>query len=95
MKNERLVMHATIGKMSSRISQLEEAIGTLQTLVSTAPHPRLQERDLHPIVSTQPKKYPSPTEEEVIEPLGSFFVGEKGETTFHEASAISEVGSTS
>jgi hypothetical protein len=86
-------MHETIGKMSSRISQLQEAIGTLQSLVSTQPHPLLHDRDeqnTHPIVSTQPKKPPPTIEEEFLEAFGAFSIGEKGETTFHEASAISE-----
>ena len=92
-KDERLVMHETIGKMSTRISQLEGAIESLQSLVSTQPHPLLHGRDdhsMHPVVSTQPKKLNSTVEEEVLDALGAFSIGNKGETTFHEASAISE-----
>ncbi|KAF8499931.1 hypothetical protein JB92DRAFT_3124774 [Gautieria morchelliformis] len=92
-KNERLVMHETIGQMSSRISQLEAAIESMQALVSTQPHPLLQGREeqvMHPIVSTQVRKSPSTPEEDVIKALGAFFIGNKGETTFHEASATSE-----
>ncbi|KAF8582323.1 hypothetical protein K439DRAFT_1635430 [Ramaria rubella] len=92
-KNERLVMHETIGRMSARISQLEGAIEHMQSLVSTEPHPLLQGKDeqvMHPIVSTQPKKTPTTPEEDIIKALGAFSIGDKGETTFHEASATSE-----
>jgi hypothetical protein len=86
-------MHETIGQMSSRISQLEAAIETMQALVSTQPHPLLQDRaeqGMHPIVSTQVRRSPTTPEEDVIKALGAFFIGNKGETTFHEASATSE-----
>lgn len=92
-KNERLIMHETIGQMSSRISLLEAAIENMQALVSTVPHPLLQGRDeqaMHPVVSTQPKKAPSTPDEDIIKALGTFSIGEKGKTTFHEASATSE-----
>lgn len=86
-------MHETIGQMSSRISLLETAIEKMQSLVSTEPHPLLQGGDvqaMHPIVSTQPKKPPTTSEEDVVKALGAFSIGDKGETTFHEASATSE-----
>jgi hypothetical protein len=92
-KNDRLVMHETIGQLSSRISLLEAAIEQMQSLVSTEPHPLLQGRDvqaMHPVVSTQPRKPPTTPEEDVVKALGAFSIGDKGETTFHEASATSE-----
>ncbi|GJJ12360.1 hypothetical protein Clacol_006601 [Clathrus columnatus] len=92
-KNERLVMHETIGKMSARISQLKDAIEHLQSLVSTEPHPLLEEQDdkiVHPIVSTQPKKPVTTSEEDIIKAFGAFSIGDKGETTFHDASVMSE-----
>lgn len=87
-------MHETIGKMSARISQLKEAIEHIQSLVSTEPHPLLEKQDdkvVHPIVSTQTKKAVVTPEEDIIKAFGAFSIGDKGETTFHEASVTLEV----
>ncbi|KAF8517529.1 hypothetical protein BU17DRAFT_91655 [Hysterangium stoloniferum] len=86
-------MHETIGKMSSRIAQLVVAIEQLQAQVSTEPHPLLQGQDvhtMHPVVNTQPKKPVTTPEEDIIKAFGAFSIGDKGETTFHEAYATSE-----
>lgn len=88
-------MHETIGTMSARISQLKDAIEHIQSLISTEPHPLLLEKQddkmVHPIVSTQHKKAVVTAEEDIIKAFGAFSIGDKGETTFHEASVMSEV----
>lgn len=93
-KNERLVMHEKIGEMSSRITKLKNAIEQLQSLISTEQHPLLAEDSdqvMHPVVNTQPKKPVTTPEEDIIKAFGAFSIGDKGEVSFHEASATSEV----
>jgi len=92
-KNERLVMHEKIGEMSSRITKLKNAIEQLQSLISTEQHPLLAEDSdqvMHPVVNTQPKKPVTTPEEDIIKAFGAFSIGDKGEVSFHEASATSE-----
>jgi len=87
-------MHEKIGEMSSRITKLKNAIEQLQSLVSTEPHPLLREdgdQVMHPVVNTQPKKPVLTPEEDIIKAFGTFSIGDRGEITFHEASATSEV----
>lgn len=80
--------------MSARILQLEEALASLQAQVSTDIHPLLA--DDHVKVPLAPKlpapeKVATEEETEIIDSLGAFSIGEKGEVIFHEATATSEV----
>lgn len=80
--------------MSSRILQLEEALATLQSQVSTDIHPLLTENHVKiPLAPKPPTAERAATEEEteIIDSLGAFSIGEKGEVVFHEATATSEV----
>jgi len=86
--------------MSSRIVQLEEALASLQTQVSPDPHPLLIDDSvkvpLAPKPAPAPEKVPATEEEsDVIDSLGAFSIGEKGEVIFHEATANSEVSTIS
>lgn len=75
------------------MAQLEEALALLQSQVSSDPHPLLEDNDVTVILTSKPSHEKPATEEEtdVIDSLGSFFIGEKGEVMFHEATATSEV----
>jgi len=79
--------------MSARISQLEEALASLQSQVSTDTHPLLEDDNVKVTLAPKISEDKSPTEEETdtIESLGTFFIGEKGDVIFHEATATSEV----
>ena len=94
LKTNSLKLHETITEMSARIIQLEEALSSLQSQVSPEPHPLLSEDHIKVPLAPKPQLEKSPmTEEEteVIDSLGAFSIGEKGEVTFHEATANSEV----
>lgn len=93
LKTNSLKLHETITEMSSRMSQLEEALASLQSQVSTDPHPLLMDNNVKVVLAPNTLDEKPPTEEEtdVIDSLGTFFIGEKGEVIFHEATATSEV----
>ncbi|KAF8519663.1 hypothetical protein JB92DRAFT_2808469 [Gautieria morchelliformis] len=92
LKTNSLKLHETITEMSSRISQLEEALASLQSQVSSDTHPLLENNNANVILAPTVTNDPPPTEEEtdVIDSLGTFFIGEKGDVLFHEATANSE-----
>jgi len=92
LKTNSLKLHETITEMSARISQLEEALASLQSQVSTDTHPLLEDDNVKVTLAPKISEDKSPTEEETdtIESLGTFFIGEKGDVIFHEATATSE-----
>ncbi|KAF8573766.1 hypothetical protein K439DRAFT_1665694 [Ramaria rubella] len=92
LKTNSLKLHETITEMSSRIVQLEEALGSLQSQISTDPHPLLEDNNVKVPLATKPSEKPATEEEtDIIDSLGAFSIGEKGEILFHEATATTEV----
>jgi hypothetical protein len=79
--------------MSARMAQLEEALASLQSQVSNDPHPLLEDTNVSVLLAPKPSNEKPATDEEtdVIDSLGTFFIGEKGDVIFHEATATSEV----
>ena len=68
-------------------------MSSLQSQVSTDPHPLLEDNSVkNPLVPKASAETPATEEEtDVIDSLGTFSIGERGEIMFHEATATSEV----
>ncbi|GJJ11196.1 hypothetical protein Clacol_005428 [Clathrus columnatus] len=93
LKTNSLKLHETITEMSSRILQLEEALASLQAQVSTDVHPLLTDDSVKIPLAPKPhapEKVATEEETDIIDTLGAFSIGEKGEVIFHEATATSE-----
>lgn len=77
------------------MAQLEEALALLQSQISPDPHPLLEDNNVTVLIAPKApisnEKLATEEETDVIDSLGTFFIGEKGEVMFHEATATSEV----
>lgn len=93
-------LHKKVSEMSNRIRSLEEALSILQSLVSTHPHPLLQEellgiktlRDIHanPDIAYREQK-PSNLNSDYIDAFGTLAIRDDGASKFYGRSAGSEV----
>ena len=100
LKTSALKLHEKMAQMSTRIRELEEALGSLQATVSAEPHPLLdsapedEERPRSPIpVATIVEGGAAIGDhtDDLAEALGYLTIRPFGETQFHGETASSEV----
>lgn len=92
-------LHQKITEMSQRIRQLEDALGLLQSNISSEKHPLLRDELL--MIKYGPEQQLTddldPPGNPIFEPMeafGTLTIGDDGETRYFGASAGSEVCST-
>lgn len=88
-------LHQKISEMSQRIRQLEDALGLLQSSLSSEKHPLLREELLSIKYGPEQRSAVSrPPEDPLAEPVevfGTMTIGDRGESRYFGATAGSEV----
>lgn len=81
--------------MNTKMIQLEEALAALQAQVSSEPHPLLDDDTVKvPVAKPTPETTPSDEETDVIDSVGAFSIGDRGEVIFQESTAATDVSAT-
>jgi hypothetical protein len=82
--------------MKAKMAQLEEALAALQAQVSSEPHPLLDDNSAKTFtVKPPPEKQESEEETDIIDSVGVFSIGDRGEVILHEGIVTTDVSELS